>query len=124
MRRIESECVGCDLPCIDCGRKHVEVVRCDSCEANLSSYLDSLPGIAIDGQELCYECAKNHLIQKFYYSAKRKRDFYRYSNIDDKEFILELNDLNDEELYNQMMEEDFEVIADDCGAEWNELEDY
>ena len=122
MRRIESECVCCDLPCIDCGRKHVEVVRCDSCEALLSS--SNFPGVEIDGQELCYGCAKAYLIQKFYYSAKRKRDFYRYSNIDDKEFILELDNLTDEELYNQMMQEDFEIIAEDCDAEWNELEDY
>ena len=28
--KIENRCVGCALPCINCGLKHVEVVVCDT----------------------------------------------------------------------------------------------
>lgn len=121
MRTIENECVCCDLPCIDCGRKHVEVVRCDCCEIDLRNAFSGFDGVEIDGEELCYSCAKELLIEKYYYSAKRKRDFYRYSGIDDEEFLAELDEMTNDQLKEVMMQEDFEVIAEDCKAEWKEI---
>ena len=121
MRTIENECVCCDLPCIDCGRKHVEVVRCDRCEIDLRGAFSGLDGVEIDGEELCYSCAKELLIEKYYYSAKRKRDFYRYGGVDDEEFLAELDEMTNDQLKEVMMQEDFEVIAEDCKAEWKEI---
>lgn len=49
MVRIENDCVCCDLPCIDCGRKRTPHYYCDRCkqEAGLYIYGD---------EELCEEC--------------------------------------------------------------------
>ena len=121
MRKFENDCVSCDLPCIDCGRKHVEHVYCDNCGEDLTSDLD---GVVYEGKDFCYSCAKELLIKKFYPSGKQKRDFYRYSpyQINDKEFILNLDDKDNEEMYRVMMEEDFETIAEDCGVNWTQIE--
>jgi hypothetical protein len=35
MMKIENHCNCCDLPCIDCGRKRVEVYYCDKCGEEL-----------------------------------------------------------------------------------------
>lgn len=121
MRRTESECVCCDLPCIDCGRKRVECVYCDHCGDPLSYLSTILSGVEVDGEELCYTCAKATLIDKFYYSAKRKRDFYRFSGIDDAQFIEELDEFTNSQLYDVMMDEDFDIIAEDCGVQWKQL---
>lgn len=49
MKQIENDCVGCDLPCINCGRDKVEHFYCDKCgeEETLYEY---------DGEELCEDC--------------------------------------------------------------------
>ena len=121
MRTIEDECVYCDLPCIDCGRKHVEGVRCDCCESDLRDEFSGFEGVELDGDELCFSCAKEKLIERYYSSAKQKRDFYRYGEIDDKAFLAEIDELTNDQLKEAMMEEDFEVIAKDCKAEWKEI---
>lgn len=56
---IENNCVGCALPCINCGRKHQEVVKCDT--PNCDEYAE----YTIDGEDYCEECAKECLIEQF-----------------------------------------------------------
>lgn len=51
MKRIENHCNYCDLPCIDCGRKRVEVYYCDECGEEIDG------DVYDDGeQELCEAC--------------------------------------------------------------------
>lgn len=54
MIRIENDCVGCDLPCVDCGLKRTPHYYCDECgeEGTLYDY---------DGDQLCRTC----LLKKF-----------------------------------------------------------
>lgn len=54
MMKIENDCVSCDLPCIDCGRKRSPHYYCDKCgiEETLYKY---------DDEELCKDC----LAEKF-----------------------------------------------------------
>ncbi len=56
MKRVESDCVDCGLPCIGKSCPHYEVTRyyCDRCceETELYRY---------DGEELCIECIKELL---------------------------------------------------------------
>ena len=52
---IQNHCCGCELPCINCGLRHVEVAVCDStgCEEN-AAYLTE------DG-DLCEDCLSETL---------------------------------------------------------------
>lgn len=50
MLKIENECVGCAIPCIDCGRKRVPVYYCDRCGDQIDDIYES------DGEELCESC--------------------------------------------------------------------
>jgi hypothetical protein len=51
VKKIENHCVCCDIPCIDCGRKHVTVYYCDECGEEI--YDD----VYDDGeQDLCESC--------------------------------------------------------------------
>lgn len=55
MLKYKNECVGCDLPCVDCGRKRIAHMYCDSCgeEADeLYHMIDS----AYDSQYICKSC--------------------------------------------------------------------
>lgn len=60
--RYESACVGCapDLPCLGSGctgYTQRAVYHCDSC--------DETAEYAIDGNDLCYSCAKEYLTEYF-----------------------------------------------------------
>lgn len=59
--RIENNCVCCDIPCVNCGRKHEEVWYCDKCE----EYVDERHPLYDDGNgnEICFECFKEELNQ-------------------------------------------------------------
>lgn len=48
MIKVENHCVECDLPCINCGRKHVEVRVCDECD-EYADYITS-------SGDFCEEC--------------------------------------------------------------------
>jgi hypothetical protein len=58
-RVIENNCVGCGIPCINCGRKHQEVVKCDT--PNCDEYAKYI----IDGEDFCEDCAEEILVDKF-----------------------------------------------------------
>lgn len=45
----ENECVMCDIPCIDCGRKRVPHFYCDNCGEEKKLYEDGF-------EQLCAEC--------------------------------------------------------------------
>lgn len=52
---IKNDCVGCVLPCIDCGRKRVPHLCCDACgdtveSVNVLQYYEEY--------QLCDECFK------------------------------------------------------------------
>lgn len=56
MIKIENHCVGCDIPCVDCGRKAVEVYYCDKCGDELDEVYEDE-----DGKHYCEE----HLLAKY-----------------------------------------------------------
>lgn len=58
-----NECVGCDIPCINCGRKHVERLFCDTCD------LDIEFGYRFEGEDYCPACLIE-LIKKRYFDTK------------------------------------------------------
>lgn len=49
--KIENHCVGCDIPCINCGLKRVEVYYCDECGEEIEGDI-----YEAEGDELCEEC--------------------------------------------------------------------
>ena len=55
----ENNCVGCAIPCINCGKKHQEVIKCDT--PNCDEYAN----YCIDGEDYCEECEKEILIDQF-----------------------------------------------------------
>lgn len=56
MVRIENDCVGCDLPCIDCGRRRTPHYYCDECGDETHIY-------EFDDEELCIECIEKRLVR-------------------------------------------------------------
>jgi hypothetical protein len=54
MLKIVDECYSCDLPCIDCGMKHVKYYLCDMCG-------EELPIFEFDGGEYCAKCIEKQL---------------------------------------------------------------
>lgn len=55
MLKYENDCVNCALPCIDCGRKHVPHMYCDSCGEE-TDVLYHMIDSAHDNQYICKEC--------------------------------------------------------------------
>ena len=117
MRRIENECVCCDLPCIDCGRKAVERIYCDQCGEEIG-YWDV--GIEYDGEELCTACTENKLIDRFFDTVEKKRAFYRewYREEDLPE---DLDNLTNEELLDIMSDEEFDFLATAADVNYSTL---
>jgi hypothetical protein len=54
MIKIENDCVCCDIPCIDCGRKRTPHYYCDKCKEETTIYEYE------DGQ-YCIDCIKEKL---------------------------------------------------------------
>lgn len=50
MIRIEDNCVCCDLPCINCGRRHEKVLYCDRCSDSFERCYN------YNGEDLCKDC--------------------------------------------------------------------
>ena len=57
MIKIENHCNHCEMHCIDCGRKRVEVYYCDKCGEELDD--DAI--YEVDGEHYC----EYHLLKKF-----------------------------------------------------------
>lgn len=54
MRKIENDCVCCDIPCSNCGLKHAVHYYCDDCGDETTLYY-------YDGEELCIDCIEKRL---------------------------------------------------------------
>ena len=98
MRRIEDDCVNCDIPCCNCGLKHVEHIYCDNCGEELTE--DEL--YQLYDSEYCEECYGKEIKNKFTKDLYLKylikyNDIDAYNEIKDggnwKEY-LEEEDLN------------------------------
>lgn len=50
----ENNCVNCDIPCIDCGRKHQAVRVCDRCNSHEKLYV-------VNDEELCGDCLEKKI---------------------------------------------------------------
>ena len=118
MRRIENECVCCDLPCIDCGRKAVERVYCDVCDEELDFWEG---GIEYEGDELCPACAKQKLIDCFFDTVEKKRAFYR-EWVKDDELPEDLDVLTNDELLEIMNDEEFDLLATAADVDYSTLD--
>lgn len=86
MRRIEDHCVCCDLPCINCGRRNVEVIYCDDCEDS-----DCEKMFNYNGRELCYDCAKKAIFNDYIYGEKLEGQIAVINQIIDS-FIVQIGD--------------------------------
>lgn len=65
-KRIENDCVSCDIPCIDCGRKRTPHYYCDKCG---EEFEPEALFINEDEEELCIEC----FLSKYETVAQRER---------------------------------------------------
>lgn len=56
MKKIENECVDCDLPCLgnSCPKRKVPHFYCDKCGDETTLY-------EFDGEELCIDCIEKRL---------------------------------------------------------------
>lgn len=87
-----NECVSCDIPCIDCGRKHVEKLFCDTCDLDIDF------GYRFEGEDYCSACLIN-LIKKRYFDTKEAAEnFIRFVYEDRPWWIDNLEDTSYEEL--------------------------
>ena len=57
MIKYENDCVCCDLPCIDCGRKRTPHYYCDRCESEDVLY-------NFEDEELCMDCITDILHER------------------------------------------------------------
>ena len=115
---IENHCVSCDIPCNpNCNLTHVKVYTCDCCGEEINER-----GYRLHGMDLCAWCAKADLIDNHYMTREAKIRFFRNGEIDDEVFLAELDNMKGNGLFNEMMHEDIEVIANDCGERLEALE--
>ena len=56
---IEDNCVSCAMYCINCGRRHEEVIKCDA------RGCDEYAKYKIDDDDYCEEHAKEYLMDMF-----------------------------------------------------------
>ena len=71
MKVYENDCVSCDLPCIDCGRRRSPHWYCDQCEEEYQP--DRL--YDYDGEDLCKDC----LATRFQTVEERDRQNMAYT---------------------------------------------
>lgn len=57
--RIEDNCVGCPMGCINCGRRHQHVYYCDRCNTENEPLYE-----ADNGDEVCWDCYKEQYTEK------------------------------------------------------------
>lgn len=56
MKRVENDCVGCELPCLgdSCPYRNAEHLYCDECGDETQLY-------KFEGEELCLRCIEQRL---------------------------------------------------------------
>ena len=56
MKRVENDCVGCELPCLGDSCQYLNVIHfyCDDCGDETQLY-------EFDGEELCIDCIEKRL---------------------------------------------------------------
>ena len=109
MKRIENECVCCDN-CVNCGRRQTEVYYCDRCDCEIGNV-----GFVYNGEELCNDCAKNILIDKFFFNSQRILNWVKSKTTVD----FPKSPITYEELYNDyLQDESFEDLAADLGESY------
>ena len=92
MIKIINECVQCDLPCIDCGRKRVEALFCDCCDLQIND------GYRFEGEDYCESCLLELIIKRYFDSREAIENFYRATGaIED-----EISNLSYEEMINDL----------------------
>lgn len=124
MRKTVNNCVCCDLPCINCGRKHEEVFICDSCkEESNKLYL-------YENEEICEECLKENLISEFVLAVnieeaiKNINALYGYNAITFKENSYYLDEnffvpYNWHDIISEIIQDIKSVYIDDMISYWN-----
>lgn len=85
MRRIEDNCVCCDLPCINCGRREEEVIYCDCCNKQLEQF------VQYEDSEFCFECAVQKVIEDFVINVSKTEALENIRTIYG-EYIIKEND--------------------------------
>lgn len=55
MLKYENNCVGCAIPCADCGRKRSPHMYCDSCGEEVEELYHMIDS-AYDNQYICKAC--------------------------------------------------------------------
>ena len=82
MRKAVNNCVCCDLPCVNCGRRHEEVFICDNCEEEKDVlYL-------YDNKEICEGCLKAKLISEFIISNSMEEAIKNINKIYNNDVIV------------------------------------
>lgn len=120
MIREFDECVQCDIPCIDCGRKHVERLICDECEDFLESWI-GVRGVSYKGKDLCYDCFRRELINEFLNTNEKKLNFLRALPITTFAEPDWFEEATTDEIIEAVYDEDYDVIAEYCSASYSEL---
>ena len=120
MIKVFNECVSCDLPCIDCGRKHVERIICDECEDFLEGWL-GVRGVNYKGMDLCYDCFRRELINDFLDTTEKKLNFLR--SLPPTAFAEPdwFEEASPDEIIDAVYNEDYDVLAEYCSANYSEL---
>ena len=68
MKKITSQCFGCDISCIDCGRKKMQVRFCDQCQIEYAKYV-------VDDEDYCQECLEQKIRNEFVEMIKEIKNY-------------------------------------------------
>lgn len=69
MIKTVNECYDCPRPCINCGRKHMQVTICDDCQQVSSDYI-------VDGENLCEDCLVSKMVLDLQNMIREIKDGY------------------------------------------------
>lgn len=58
MKKIISQCFGCDISCINCGRKNIPVRVCNQCQIEQADYI-------VDDEDYCQDCLTEKVRNEF-----------------------------------------------------------
>jgi hypothetical protein len=110
MRKIENDCCGCDLPCVNCGRKHVEHIYCDHCKQDIGDE----GYVVYENEELCYYCFVELLVAIFLKTKDEKRNFLLkfYEQSNDPDLETDITDMTEEEMVDEILTLDFDLVME------------